>query len=102
MAYTKETERLAQMIPWGRARAISREALAAALQTSDRQMRRMIEVARNEGLIVLNAQDGSGYYQSADVSELAAQYRQDTARAMAILKRRKHLRLILKQEGVKV
>ena len=102
MGFTKETERLAAMIPWGRARAISREALATALQTSDRQMRKMIENARNEGLIVLNAQDGSGYYQSADVAELAAQYRQDTARAMAILKRRKHLRKVLKEEGVKV
>ena len=97
-----ESALLAMTIPFGRDKAISREALTELLHTSDRVMRRMIQHAREEGLIILNAQDGSGYFQSADLADMEAQYRQDTARAMAILKRRKHLRRILKEAGKKV
>lgn len=97
-----ESALLAMTIPFGRDKAISREALTELLHTTDRVMRRMIQRAREEGLVIINAQDGSGYFQSADVADLAAQYRQDTARAMSILKRRKHIRQILKEAGIQV
>ena len=92
-------ERLANAIPFGRRNAISREALAAKLGMSDRQMRKAIEEARNEGIIILCECNGRGYYQSGDLNEIHTQYIQDTNRAMAILKRRKPMRDLLKQAG---
>lgn len=97
-----DTERLAALIPHGRENAISREALALAMGLTDRKTRKAIETARSDGLIILNDQDGRGYYQSDDTAEMLRQYRQDTARAMSVLKRRKPLRDKLKAAGVEV
>ena len=96
------SELLARTIPFGRDNAIRRDVLAERLGTDDRTMRRALQTARDEGVIILNAQDGRGYYQSADLKEMEAQYRQDTARALSILKRRKALRRMLKEAGVQV
>lgn len=93
------TATLASLIPHSRREAISREALAKKLGMSDRQMRRAVEEARNEGLIILCECNGRGYYQSSDLNEIHHQYIQDTNRAMAILKRRKSMRQLLKQAG---
>lgn len=93
------TERLAILIPFGRSSAISREALAEKLGVNDRQMRKAVEDARNEGLIILCECNGRGYYQSNDLNEIQCQYIQDTNRAMAILKRRKPMRQLLKAAG---
>lgn len=93
------TVTLASVIPCGRRNAISREALAAKLGMSDRQMRKAVEEARNEGLIILCECNGRGYYQSNDLNEIHCQYIQDTNRAMAILKRRKPMRQLLQQAG---
>ena len=93
------TAALAAVIPFGRANAISRDALAARLGLSDRQMRKAVEDARNEGLIILCECNGRGYYQSDDMDEIQHQYKQDTNRAMAILKRRGPMRTLLKQAG---
>lgn len=90
------------LIPHGRENAVSREYLSATLGISDRKMRHMIENARRSGAIILNAQDGRGYYISDDLDDMEKQYRQDTARAMAILTRRKALRKRLKEAGRKV
>ena len=96
------TEMLAAAIPYGRDNAISRSMLAITMGTSDRRVRDLIEAARREGLIIINAQDGRGYYQTNDLDEIARQYRQDTARAMSILKRRKTMRRLLKEAGREV
>lgn len=93
------TVTLAGVIPFGRRNAISREALAKKLGISDRQMRKAVEDARNEGLIILCECNGRGYYQSNDLNEIHCQYIQDTNRAMAILKRRKPMRQLLRQAG---
>ena len=94
------TELLARVIPFGRENAISRQGVAAALGCGDRQARKAIEDARADGLFIINLQDGHGYYQSTDKLEMLRQYRQDTARAMSILKRRKALRKTLIDMGV--
>lgn len=86
-------------IPVGRENAVSRSYLAAMLGVSDRKMRKMIEDERRAGEIILNAQDGKGYYMTDDLDEMERQYQQDTARAMAILTRRKALRARLKAAG---
>lgn len=93
------TVTLAGAIPFGRRNAISRTALAKKLGMSDRQMRKAIEDARSEGLIILCECNGRGYYQSDDLNEIHIQYIQDTNRAMAILKRRKPMRELLKAAG---
>lgn len=94
---TTETERIAALIPHGRRNAISREDLAAALHTTDRKMRKALAEAKKQGLMICN--DGDGYYQSDELSDLWRQYRRETARAMSILKARKPMREVLKAAG---
>lgn len=96
----ENTDKLAAIIPYGRNNAISRKDLAAALGMSDRKTRSAIEDARADGLIIINSQDGSGYFQTNDIEEMRRQYRQDTARALAIFRRRKPLRKALIAAGV--
>ena len=94
---TAETERSAGRIPKGRRNAISREDLAAALHTTDRKMRKAVAEAKTQGVMICN--DGYGYYQSDELSDLWRQYRRETARAMSILKARKPMRDVLKAAG---
>lgn len=89
-------------IPTGRNNAIKRDALCAKVGMSDRKVRKMIELARVLGFIIINEQNGSGYYQSDDLDEIERQYKQDTARAMSILARRKEIRRRLRAAGRKV
>lgn len=94
-----QTMMLSEYIPVGRENAIKRTVLAEMVGMSDRQMRKAIEDARNEGLVILCECNGRGYYQSDDLNEIYCQYLQDTNRAMAILKRRKAMRRILQDAG---
>ena len=100
--YEPTTALLGEVIPFGRHNAISRAELAGRLGMTDRKMRKSVESARREGLMILNDSDGRGYYQSDDLAEIQRQYDQDTSRAMAILKRRKPMREVLKEAGRKV
>lgn len=86
----------------GQANAISRKALANEMDMSDRAVRNLIEKARDEGCLILNRQDGRGYYIADNLDDIVFQYRQDTNRALSILKRRKTMRRILKEAGVEV
>ena len=86
----------------GRDNAISRTHLCLEMGLPDRTVRGIIEQARLEGCIIINAQDGAGYYLSDDPDEWEAQYRQDTSRALSILARRKTLRARLKSAGREV
>lgn len=96
---TPTTAKLQEVIPFGRPNAIGRDALARTLGLSDRKMRKAVEEARSEGVIILCECNGQGYYQSSDLDEIYHQYLQDTSRAMAILKRRKPMRDLLKAAG---
>ena len=89
-------------IPFGRNNAIKRDTLCSKVGMSDRKVRKMIELARGFGFIIVNEQNGAGYYQSDDIDDIERQYKQDTARAMSILARRKELRRRLKAAGRKV
>lgn len=86
----------------GKANAIGRRALAAEMDMRDRDVRKLIEKARNEGHLILNDQDGKGYYLPDSTDDLVRQYKQDTNRAMSILTRRKHIRNALKEAGIRV
>jgi biotin operon repressor len=86
----------------GQKNAISRANLAKRMDMPDRTVRSLIEKARCEGCLILNAQDGKGYYLASGTDDILRQYRQDTNRALSILKRRKHMRKLLKEAGVEV
>lgn len=83
----------------GKENAITRNQLVASTGYSDREVRKSIAYLREKGYPIMNDQKGSGYHISYDLDEIERQYRQDTARAMSILKRRKTLRKILKEKG---
>lgn len=87
-------------IPFGKENAVTRTHLRAETGLPDRKIREEIEQARRRGAIIINAQDGAGYYQSEDIKDIAKQYRQNERRALSILAQQKHLRKRLKEAGV--
>ena len=99
---TKEMMDVLLYIPIGKQNAVPRTELCASVGYSDRFTRQIISQLREEGYLIMNDQDGCGYYISDDLDAIEKQYRQDTSRAMKILKRRKHARRILKANGRKV
>lgn len=76
----------------GKENAISRQELCTLLALPDRTVRKLIQEARDRGEIILNAQDGAGYYTSDDVGELERQYNTNKNRAMSILRQQRHIR----------
>ena len=92
------------LIPQGKKNAISRTELRYIAQLNDRAMRELIEQERRNGAIILNLQDGRGYYRPApdELDDVLRQYKQNDRRAMSILVQQKHLRRALKQAGEKV
>lgn len=77
---------------------ISREMMCGLYQQAtgeaikDRQMRKLIEKARQEGMVIGNDQDGRGYYLPETREELERIYHQNQSRALAILRQQKHIR----------
>lgn len=92
-------EMVVSHIPWGAENAIRRTTLCTLTGLCDREMRKQIEIARKCEVLICNDQTGSGYYLPNDLDQIERQYRQDTARAMSILVRRKAARRILRKAG---
>lgn len=92
------------LIPQGKKNAISRTELRYRAQLNDRVMRELIEQERRNGAIILNLQDGRGYYRPApdEMDDVRRQFLINERRAMSILVQQKHLRRTLKQAGEKV
>ena len=59
---------------------------------SDRKVRECIEELRRDGCIIINKQDGKGYYISNDIEDIKCQYHQNNSRALSILVQQKFLR----------
>lgn len=91
---------IADYIPKGRENAITREHLCKITGLPDRKVREEIEQARRRGAIIVNAQDGAGYYQTEDLGEIKRQFNQNERRAKSILAQQKHLRKRLKAAGM--
>ena len=83
---------ITDFIGTGRENAVTREQLSVLLNLPDRTIRRMIAEARNEGELIINSQDGTGYYISDDLGELNRQYKTNRSRALSILRQQSHLR----------
>lgn len=71
---------------------ITRKDLSKTLEVSDRHTRKWIQKARDEGMVICNTQDGSGYYLPNSVEDLKRQYRQNQNRAISILRQQKYIR----------
>lgn len=81
----------------GKANAVTREELTQRLSLTDRKIRNMIEDARREGALIINAGDGTGYYLSDNLEDLKRQLKMNHNRAMSILVQQKHLRRRIKE-----
>lgn len=90
---------IVDFIPEGKANAIPRHELARVLGMTDRAVRKAIEEARDKGELICNDGDGEGYYIACEIEEINRQYRTDRARALAVLKRLKTMRRMLKAAG---
>jgi len=87
-------------IPHGRDNAITTRELQERLQITDRLVRKYVEAARGEGVIICNRQDGRGYYIADDIEDIRLQFLQNRSRAMSILVYQKHLYKKLKEAGL--
>ena len=83
---------ICDFIGTGRENAVTRSELVALLNLPDRTIRRMIQEARDRGEIIINAQDGAGYYMSDDVGEMKRQLALNNSRAMSVLRQQRYLR----------
>lgn len=72
-----------KFIPIGKENAVTRETLSLALNTSDREIRKLIAQARRNQPIV-NLQTGAGYYLPTEKSEVLKFLNQETHRARSI------------------
>lgn len=90
---------IVNFIPFGKENAIPRWKLANITNLTDRMMRREIAAARRNGEIIINDQDGRGYYRDNTPETLKRQYKQNKHRAMSILVQQKHIRQQLKEYG---
>lgn len=88
---SETTEALARILMFGAENAIKRAALIAMTGWPDRELRRNIEKARVEGLVIANDQNGKGYYRPNKREEFERLHRQNKSRALAILKQQKHI-----------
>ena len=89
-------------IPFGRDNAVPRSYLRSLTGLSDRKMRKEILAAKVSGAVICNRQDGKGYYQSDDITDIRDQYRQTTNRIIKLSQGRKVLYRKLKDAGEKV
>ena len=97
-----DLDRLIATVPHGKEKAISRGALAAKMNTTDRRVRQLIEHARNKGVFILNDGDGNGYYQTTDLGELERSYRINKARSSSLNRWLEKMRKELNEAGRQV
>ena len=71
-------------------------------ETGDRRGRKAIEDMRQAGAVIINQQDGRGYYRPSDddVDAVLHQLRSTHSRAMALLKQEKAQREWLRERGI--
>jgi len=89
-------------IPFGKSNAISRTSLCSVVGLSDRIIRSRIEEARRRGIIIINTQNGRGYFRTRNLDDIKCQYLLNKSRANAILSQQKFLLIHLHEAGVAV
>lgn len=82
--YMENLLHIEDLIPFGRNNAVKRADLVNILGMSDRVVRKMIEEARQSGIVIINMQDGRGYYRPEGKEDLEGYIRQEEGRAKSI------------------
>ncbi|MGN1058691.1 MAG: helix-turn-helix domain-containing protein [Candidatus Avelusimicrobium sp.] len=90
---------ISNYIGFGAENAVTRAELCRRTGWNDRRVRQAIEDARHDGEIIINRQDGKGYYKPVLITDIEKQYEQNERRAKSILNYQKHLRKALKDAG---
>lgn len=83
---------ITKFLGYGVDNAVSRADLSRILNLPDRQVRRLIAMARDRGELIVSSPYGDGYYLSDDEGELKRQYRTNRSRALSILRQQRHIR----------
>lgn len=83
----------------GKERARTGKWISALTGINERDVRQLIEDLRADGELIINDQDGAGYYIADSLDDVERQYRRDYGRAMALLSRLKPMRKILRISG---
>ena len=86
-----------QLIPVGKANAVTREELHRLTGFGDREIRKLIEAARDEGATIINDSDGKGYYFADEAAQIRRQIITNRNRAMSILRQQKGLKQRLRE-----
>lgn len=76
---------VSELIKFGKENAITRAELCSLTGLPDRAIRKEIAELRESGELIINDQDGRGYYRSNDIEDLKKQYQNDIRRAKSIL-----------------
>ncbi len=84
------------LIPTGKDNAITREELVNRTGFTDRIIREQISQARRD-TVIINNQDGRGYYKSSDCAEIERYIKQESKRARTIFYRLNGARKALKE-----
>lgn len=92
VVHSDTTDVLARILEFGSENAIPRAALVALTGWPDRELRKNIEKARSEGMVIANDQHGAGYYRPDSREELERLYRQSRSRCLAQLRQHKYIR----------
>ena len=94
-----EVTELVSCLRYGRRNAVSRQELVFLLDKPDREVRRLISEARNNGYAIVSLGQKGGYYLTNDIDEIHAYYLQEQARAASILRRLRTTRKTLREAG---
>jgi biotin operon repressor len=93
------TMHVTDLLMFGHENARTRREISDKTGYSDRVVWEIIEIARDNGWLICNDQDGRGYYLGWTADEIERQYRRDRGRALSVLKRLKPFRHRLREEG---
>lgn len=85
-----------ELIGKGRENAVPGARLCEMTGMTDRKVREEIETLRRQGHVIVNLQDGKGYFIPTQIEDVLKQYKQNERRAKSILAQQKKMRAILK------
>ena len=91
---------LLEQIGVGKKNAVTLLQLQWRTGENERAIRKEIARLREEGNLIINDQDGKGYFIATELEEIARQYHQDRSRFLSVAKRIKTERRILRDAGL--
>lgn len=87
-------QNIVDYIPTGQSNAVTADSLCAVLNMSRREVRKQISKAQENGAVILNLQDGRGYFVPDDSeTQLVENYvKQESARSRSLFRKIKSAR----------